>query len=324
MGLWLNAALRRQSVLAAGTMAAFCLVALAGLRFGIAVQLAVLLGGVVVTGFPHGAFDHLVARPVLAPRLGRAWTAAFGGAYLGLAALVWLGWMLAPAATLVAFLAASIVHFGLGDAEDGLAPARIPRAAAMLIYGALPLLLPMALHPGEAAPVLAAMAGVPDAAMERALHAATWVLPAWVAGFGWAMLAAWRERRGVAERLATAACFVLLPPLLAFGLYFAGGHAMRHMLRLGAWHSPRDPARALRWLARTAVPAGIVCAAALAGAALAGLDTTVALLTPGFRIIAALTLPHMVVTAWLESGGRPDAASNVVRAAPSPAPAGGP
>jgi hypothetical protein len=37
---------------------------------------------IVLVGFPHGAFDHLVARPVLAQHLGRFWWAPFGLAYL--------------------------------------------------------------------------------------------------------------------------------------------------------------------------------------------------------------------------------------------------
>ncbi len=303
--VWLGPALRLQTAVAAGVMAAFCLASLAGWRFGAAAQLGVLLSGIVVTGFPHGAFDHLLARPVLEPWLGRTWSLLFLAGYVGLAGLVWLGWQTMPAATLAAFLAASVVHFGLGDAADGLAPARVPRAVAVLAYGALPLLLPMALHPAEAAPVLAALGDVSVPVMEHALHGTAWLLPAWWAAFGWVVIAAWRERRGVAERLVTAGCFVLLPPLLAFGLYFAFGHAVRHMLYLGAWHNRRDRVAAARWLARTAVPAGIVCAVGLAALAAAGRDTTVALLMPSFRIIAALTLPHMIVTTWLEGGGDP-------------------
>ena len=69
--------------------------------------------------------------------------------------------------------------------------------------------------------------------MERALREAAWHLPIWMAAFGWVVFAAWWARRGVAERLVTSACFVLPLPLMAFGLYFAVGHAVRHMLRLG-------------------------------------------------------------------------------------------
>ena len=50
-----------------------------------------------------------------------------GHCYLGLAGLVWLGLMIAPATTLVSFLAGSVLHLGLGDTEDWLLPDRVPR-----------------------------------------------------------------------------------------------------------------------------------------------------------------------------------------------------
>jgi len=49
----------------------------------------------------------------------------------------------------------------------------------------------------------------------------------------------------------------------------------------------------------------MVCAVGLAALAVAGRDTTVTLLMPSFRVIAALTLPHMIVTTWLDGGGSP-------------------
>ena len=292
--------MRVQSALAALLMAGFCVLALAGIRFGIGAQVGVLLAGIVLVGFPHGAFDHLVARPLLRPRLGRAWWVPFGLGYLGLAGLVWLAWMTAPALTLTGFLAASVLHFGLGDVEDGLAPRRVPMAVSVLTYGALPVLLPAALHPADAAPVLAALAETPVAVMQDALGTAAWLLPAWWIAFALVVLAALREGRGVMERLAMAAGFVLLPPLLAFGVYFGAGHAVRHVLRLGAWHGG-PPRAAARWLALTMIPAAAICAAGIGGLALLGQDTASDVLAPMFRIIAALTLPHMVVTAWLDA-----------------------
>lgn len=297
----LGAALRMQSALAAALMAVFCAAALAGVGFGIGAQVAVLLVAIVLVGFPHGAFDHLVALPLLRPRLGRHWWVPFGLGYLALAGLVWLAWLAAPAATLAGFLAASVLHFGLGDVEDGLAPRRVPVVVSVLTYGALPILLPMALHPADAAPVLAALADVPAAVMQDTLGLATWLLLPWCIAFAVVVLAAVREGRGVAERLAMAAGFVLLPPLLAFGIYFGAGHAVRHLLRLGAWHGG-PPRAAARWMAWTMLPAAAVCAAGIAGLAWLGRDAAADVLAPLFRVIAALTLPHMVVTAWLDTG----------------------
>ena len=300
---WLGPALRLQSAAATAAAAGFCFAALAGVPFGPGVQVGVLLTGMVVVGFPHGAFDHLVAQPLLQP-LGRHWWVLFGAGYLGLAGLVWLAWSVAPALTLAGFLAASVLHFGLGDAEDGFAPVSVPRPVAVLAYGALPVLPPMVLHPAEAAPVLAALAGMDAPAMQGAMQGLAWLAPAWAAMFCWTVFAAWREGRGVAERVATAAAFVLLPPLLAFGIYFTAGHSVRHVLRLGDWHAPGDGKAAARWLARTMLPAGLACAAGLGGLALLAQVITADVLAPCFRVIAALTLPHMVVTAWLDRAGQ--------------------
>lgn len=297
---WLASALRLQSAIATAGVSAFCALAVIGLHFDMELQLAVLLTGIVLVGFPHGAFDHLVARPVLLPRFGGLWWLPFFLGYLGLAGVVGLGWMLVPATTLALFLAGSVLHFGLGDTEDGLIPHGVPRWLGIATYGALPIVLPIALHPADAAPVLAAMAGWEPAAMQQLLSVAVWILPAWGGAFAWIIVAAWRDRCGVLERLATAAGFVLLPPVLAFGLYFGLGHSVRHVLRLGAWRDAGQPGVAARWASTVMLPASAACAAGIMALLWLDDDTTTGLLAPAFRIIAALTLPHMIVTSWLE------------------------
>jgi len=296
---WLDRALRWQALAASLAIAGFIGLAAGGLRCGLPVQMGVLLAGIVLVGFPHGAFDHLVARPMLAPRLGRLWWVPFGLAYLGLAGLVWLAWMLAPLPTLVLFLAGSVLHFGLGDVEDGLAPGIVPRWAAVLTYGALPILLPVAFHPLQAAPVLAAIGGIAVPPMAAALSLCLWLVPLWGAAFVWVCVTAWRQGASIIPPAVTAAGFVLLPPLLAFGLYFGLVHSPRHLLRLGAWHDPADPRRAAQWAACVVVPASLVCALGIIGIALTTQDLSIGILVPTFRIIAALTLPHMIVTSWL-------------------------
>ena len=281
-------------------MTAFCALAVLRFRFDFGLQLAVLLAGIVLVRFPHSAFDHLVARPLLLSRLGRFWWLLFLLGYLGLAGVVWLGLMIMPATTLALFLAGSALHFGLGDTEDGLLPGRVPRWLGIVTYGALPILLPIALHPADAAPVLAAMAGFDLPVMLHVLAGAPWLLPAWVLAYGWIILVAWRDGQRVSERLATAAGFALLPPVLAFGMYFSLGHSVRHVLRLGAWPAAEQPNVAARWAATVMVPAGAICAAGFFGLTWLDDAVTTGLLAPAFRIIAALTLPHMIVTSWLK------------------------
>ena len=296
---WLIPALEWHSLAARLAIAGFIFLAMFGLQFSLMLQISVLLAGIILVGFPHGAFDHLVARPILAPRLGRLWWGPFGAAYLGLAGLVWLAWIMAPILTLVLFLAGSVLHFGLGDTEEGLEQRRVQRWAAVLIFGAVPILLPVAFHPEQAAPLLGAIGDVTEPVMEHVLALSIWLVPAWIASFVWLCWSGRRDGTDVSMLAASAVCFGLLPPLLAFGLYFGLVHSPRHLLRLGAWHDPWDPYRAAVWAARVVVPAGIVCALGIGGIALAAPDISISLLVPIFRIIAALTLPHMIVTAWL-------------------------
>jgi hypothetical protein len=83
-------------------------------------------------------------------------------------------------------------------------------------------------------------------------------------------------------------------------LYFGLGHSVRHVLRLGAWCDPTQAEVAARWIATVILPASAACAVGLTGLAWLDDDATTGLLTHAFRIIAALTLPHMIVPSWLE------------------------
>lgn len=296
---WLIPALERQSLVARLVIGCFILLAILGVRFSLMQQIGVLLAGIILLGFPHGAFDHLVARPLLAPRLGRLWWGPFGAAYLGLAGLVWTAWIVAPLLTLVLFLAGSVLHFGLGDTEDSLDLKHVPRWGAILILGAVPILLPIAFHPEQAAPLLGAIGDVTETAMAQALSLSIWLIPAWIAAFLWMCWAGRQHGQNLGLTAVTAFGFVLLPPLLAFGLYFGLVHSPRHLLRLGAWHDPWDLYKSAIWAARVVVPAAIFCALGIGGLALAAPDLSIGLMVPIFRIIAALTLPHMIVTSWL-------------------------
>ncbi len=269
--------------------------------------------GTVFIGFPHGAFDHWVAARRWASQLGRQWWLLFLAAYLGLTALVLLGWAFAPAVTLSIFLVMSVVHFGLGDVEDGLAPPSVPYSVAVFVRGGTPILLPLSVYPEYTTSLLASLTTLPAATLEPAIRtlAPPLCIP-WLLGLGWFLIASLRVsekdpkavslwRVQTLELLLQAGAFIWLPPLLALALYFCFGHSVRHVLRLGAWHAPLAKQQACRWLLRTLAPAAVLCAIGLGvlwwlygrgGEALPVFSIVV-------RLIAALTLPHMVVCLWL-------------------------
>ncbi|MCJ2089006.1 Brp/Blh family beta-carotene 15,15'-dioxygenase [Methylobacterium sp. E-005] len=249
----------------------------------------VALVAVIVLGVPHGALDGAVAAPLLRPRFGRVWFPVFALPYLGLAGSVLLAWQVVPMATLAAFLAISVLHFGTEDAGPG-------RPFEALVRGGLPVALPALLHPEQTAGLFAVVARVPMPELPGWWSAAAWL---WLA-----LAAAWlligRPRPAVmAEMAVLAAAFLALPPLTAFTLYFVGLHAPRHMLAL-----VRDSVRAP---GIDTVPRAVRASLPIFGLTLglgAGLwplyasgapDTAANLLTVTLRMLSALTVPHILL-----------------------------
>jgi len=270
--------------------------ALAGLTAGLAATALLppapatlaVLAVVILGGVPHGALDGEVARPLLRPRFGRTWFAVFALPYLALSAAVLLLWRAAPEATLAAFLAVSVLHFGAEDAGPG-------RPLEALARGGLPVLLPVLLHPGAVSAIFAAVTLRPMPAPPAWLHAAAlaWLLLLPVAAA--AMLRAGRTRP-LREMALLALAVAALPPLAGFALYFVALHAPRHVAGL-----LRHPRRAPRLRDRRdallrALP--LTALTLLIGALLWPLYPGPAperLLALTLQGLAALTLPHLLL-----------------------------
>ena len=245
------------------------------------------LGGIIVLGVPHGALDGEIARPWLRPWFGRAWFAIFSVPYLALAAGVLGCWRAAPVVTLAGFLAASVWHFGVEDADS-------EGGVGIVARGGLPIALPVLLHPAATARVLGTVAGVEFVGVPGWLW---WASLAWVGVFSvWVVGRAWWGGERLGEVGLLAGAFAVLPPLTAFAIYFVCVHGPRHMGGL-IGHPVRAPrvrsvAEAIGWsLPLTAVTLAI-------GAGLwpfyAG-DGAARLLALTLQGLSALTLPHMVL-----------------------------
>lgn len=251
----------------------------------------------IVLGVPHGSLDAEIARALLCPRFGKAWFGVFALPYLSLFVVVMVAWRLAPIGTLAAFLAASVWHFGKEDAAGG-------DVLEALFRGGLPIALPMLVHPAATAFVFATIAGLPGETLGSAGIGGT--LSPWLpaASLLWLLLAvAWLLRTlvrgdfGSLRLPAVLSCiFIVLPPLQAFTVYFVCLHAPLHT---GAVIASRHLAlrvhdRRSAWLLALPVT-GLTIAI---GAALWPLyDGPVAtrLLTLTVQMLAALTLPHMLL-----------------------------
>ena len=276
----------------------------------LSVQLGFLAVAVALFGLPHGALDLALVHG--ASRGSWRALVAATGVYLVVTTAVLAVWLTAPVVALLAFLAIALIHFGLGDTEDLHGP---QRAVEVVARGGFAGIAPLAFHPQTTRDLFALLVG-PDAtaSLDSALAfisaPATWL---WFACLTAAIL--WRLLRrtpdwlsAVAELFLTAAVFALFPPLAAFLLYFSFVHSVRHIADLGAARFPDSAMRARRWLLLESFPftAATVLLGGITWFAFARTITfDQAMLRVIFWGLSALTMPHMILTAWWHGRGDP-------------------
>nr|WP_305882717.1 Brp/Blh family beta-carotene 15,15'-dioxygenase [Haloplanus ruber] len=283
-----------------------------------------LAASLLLFGLPHGAVDHLAP----ARAAGQAPTvrsmAAVGLGYLLLGGAYTVLWVVAPAASAALFVGLTWFHWGQGDlyaldvlGGDHLESAGV-RAGTLLVRGGLPMLVPLLRYPERYRAVIDAWVAL----FGRGLDAAWLTAPDVRLGLGvgfaaltvGTLLAGYRSddagwRRDAAETGLLWAYFLLVPPLVAVGVYFCVWHSLRHIVRLvGVDEGARSalatggPVAALRRTGRDAVPLTAVSVVLLVGVGVvAGVDTAPETLAALYLVfIAVLTLPHVVVVAWMD------------------------
>ena len=249
------------------------------------------LVAIIVLGVPHGALDGEIARDVLHRRFGWTWFPIFAVPYLALSALVLLAWRALPLATLSAFLAASVGHFGSEDAAGG-------SLLEKGVRGGLPIAAPLLLQPATTDDLFAAVAGVP---LTWAAHGLALASMVWAScAITWSVLELWRGHGRPLVTPGLLVCgFAVLPPLVAFAVYFVCVHAPAHTNALIASSSRARRVHDARCAARLALPLTLVTFAL--GLALWPLyvgSLPARLLALTLQGLSALTLPHMLLDCW--------------------------
>ena len=310
MNDWFPAFHRRHTVAVVALLAAALAVSPFIPSVPLATQLTLLAVAVVICGLPHGALDLNLVRGAS----NGSWTtlATAIGLYLLTAGIVLAVWVFAPVAALFGFLLIAVIHFGLGDTEDLSGP---QRALEVIARGGFAGVAPLVFHPSTTRDLFALLVGPNStAALDSALAAisspAAWL---WGLCLGTALL--WRmlqHRSGwvaaCAELILTTAVFAVFHPLAAFLLYFCFVHSVRHIADLGASRFPGSGRRAARWLLRESLPftlATIALAALIwfVFARSSAYDQT--MIRAIFWGLSALTVPHMILTAWWHGRGDP-------------------
>ena len=201
-----------------------------------------LLAGMLLLGVAHGACDQFVVpatHPALAQGRGRYW-AGFLGGYLGLAAAVGLLWWQQPGLTLVLFFGLTAWHWGSGDApQQGVG--RGQWLAHSLLRGSLLFAVPLWHWPTETQAIvngLLALTGAAPVGLSLLGPAAAGLTLAIALGHGALWLGYVRQgqrdlaRTDALEVLLLLALLLVLPPVLAAGVYFVFWHSLQHVLRM--------------------------------------------------------------------------------------------
>lgn len=292
---------------------ALTLVAVATLGPGVPgrVAAAVAVAGIVL-GVPHGAVDHLVPGWVLHRRSRGLFLVRVLLAYLAVAGIATVGFLLVPDVAVGVFLVVSAAHFGWAEvtyaAERRGLPVPSPGQGAWpaLAHGLAVVGLPVLAWPGTTVAVLSPLApGLAGALVRPAGAPAVTLLLLLVAAVcaGLARAGRWRE---AAETVVVALLFWLVSPLAAFGLYFGLWHAVRHSARLLPALAPgAGPAEQVRrYAAVAALPTGLALGALALVARAGAADASEPVVTAGLCVLLALTFPHVVTVAWLDRSRR--------------------
>ena len=258
-------------------------------------------------GIPHGALDHLVARPV-----GNGSTlSSFVVRYVLTAIVALVAILLFNVIGFVFVLVMSAVHFGTGDAafvaeinKRITAPTKHHAYIYAVPAGLLPIVVPLT-----------------KSTSENALNEINTNIVRWHGGFDSALLIATalislaafiallatkRNRDAIDIALLTL-LGIIAPPLISFAVYFGCWHAVRHTARLTLMLPSsqraftRGSTKSAFWLA--IAPGLPALVGALVAAVAIGAFTDFegdSLLWTMLSIVWALTVPHMVATARLD------------------------
>lgn len=310
MNDWFPAFQRRHTMAVAVLLAAALAVSPFLPTASLATQLTLLAAAVVVFGLPHGALDLNLVRGATNGSWSTLATAI--GLYLLAAGAVLAVWVFAPTLALFGFLFVAVIHFGLGDTEDLSGP---QRAIEVIARGGFAGIAPLVFHPFTTRDLFALLVGPNavqplDTALNLILLPTTWL---WGLCLAAALLwRAWQHHPrwipSCAELLLTAAVFAVFHPLAAFFLYFCFVHSVRHIADLGAARFPGDGRHAARWLLRESLPftmATIILAAAFWFIFGRSADYDQTMIRTIFWGLSALTVPHMILTAWWHGRGDP-------------------
>jgi Brp/Blh family beta-carotene 15,15'-monooxygenase len=260
---------------------------------------AVLVG--IAIAIWHGAFDGVLARPILEKPLGRWWIPGFATGYLALAVAVALLWWIEPRFILPVFLLYSAWHFGTEVNPGSLS---LASSAVALSVGALPIAAACRWHPVQVTAIFARMLHFSHSELfaSHIAHGAGEVL--WWAtliavvgtllglrGQGWATCLESLVVIGLELAL-----FWFCDPLLAFGVFFCIWHTPEHLLTSAEDANSRFSKRIMWQQLRSGLLPWLLSLIMLGVFLALEPKHLTAYSSALFILLSALTIPHMLLS----------------------------
>ncbi len=264
---------------------------------------------VMVIGLPHGAFDNALGYLLGYGRSLKSFL-LFSSAYLGVAGLVYLVWLFLPVISLICFLGYSLIHFGLGDVSSlrrslpqlpksrfnsSRYVSRLMYGISVFAHGGLVTLLVPFWHADEVSWLFQLLTG------EKTTIVMTMIYPFSVIWAGCLLVIICTAtfephyRRGAIELVILTFCLTLLPPLVGFAVYFCAVHSRRHFQHMWSHITLTLSRRSSVGLATLLTGASWALASALYAIQPIADGVDAALLRSVFILLAALTVPHMLL-----------------------------
>ncbi|PSR14005.1 MAG: hypothetical protein DA408_06960 [Bacteroidetes bacterium] len=253
---------------------------------------------VLFIGIPHGAADHRIFQQLYAARFGQRALVLFYVGYLGLMALVLIGWYLWPTVALGAFLLLSAYHFGQGNFPY-LTQVKLAHRAVFWWWGVWVISTPILLHYASAQPILEILLGRSLVAPPAGSLLSLSLVLTGIAGSSLLFFRpaiSWPDLRR--EWLSMAVLWLLFwqcPLLLGFAVYFAGWHALPSALDQIRFFQ-RERSFSWQQYLLTILPFSLLALGGLLVLYWLPMGTEIHYYWSGlFVLIAAVTLPHMLL-----------------------------
>lgn len=262
-----------------------------------------------LTGVPHGALDHLVAKKNCDLSSRNFSSLAFYLKYFAKMTLFGICWYLFPAASMLIFLFLSAFHFGETDLPIKESACLLKPFMLQTSYGLFLLAVMIVVHQSEILPLISQLAGVDTAFLSRILSSGTSrllmvalpLLVLLVVGSYFVI----RQKPSLTWIMAVLfqtftilAMLVLLPLPLAFAFYFGCWHSLNSLSSIRAHLSDSMGQRITwKWMIQQLLPYSVLAIAGIAILIVLVFNTGYIQfpLLAGFIGLALLTAPHLEV-----------------------------